>query len=88
MDQQTLEGIARIVVVFFVGSMMLSPVIAFSVRHALKPLTEVVLKLRAAPRQDDQRLALLEEDLHTMQQQLQRLLEGQEFQRKLLEPAD
>lgn len=82
MEPNTLEGIARILVVFFGGSIVLSPVLALSLRHALKPLTEILLRLRTEPEQE-RRIHLLEGELQQVQNEMHRLLEAEEFRRQL-----
>jgi hypothetical protein len=82
-------AIASIVVAFFAGVALLTPILALSARFALRPVMETWMRLRQAGTSDqekilqDRRIALLEAELQNLQQALQQRLDAQEFEREL-----
>jgi hypothetical protein len=84
-----LEGIAMVVVATFAGLTLLTPVLAFCARFALKPVMETWLAMRREQTSDqdkimqDRRIALLEAELQNLQQMVQQRLEVQEFDRAI-----
>lgn len=89
MTGEDFYGVASIVVAFFAGAAVLIPILALSARFALKPVMETWMKLRQGETTDqdkimqDRRIALLEAELQSVQQQLQQRLDAQAFERKL-----
>ena len=83
------EELAMTIAAFFVGLAILVPVVAISARFALKPVMESWAKLRQAQTSgedkivQDRRIALLEAEIHSVQQLLERQLEAREFERAL-----
>ena len=90
MNAEDLYALASIVVAFFLGAAVLVPVLALSARFALKPVMETWIRLRQGETTDqekilqDRRIALLEAELQSVQQQLQQRTEAQEFEQRLL----
>jgi hypothetical protein len=77
---------AAIVALFFIGTTVLVPVLAFSARIALKPVIEALAKLRQASTDatlQDRRIALLEAEVHTLTSAVQQFTEAEEFRRQL-----
>jgi hypothetical protein len=75
---------------------VLIPIAGFTLRFAIKPITESVVKLREGGMEREKvdllerRLALLEQEVHAlegMRDDLGRVLEESEFQRQLRSPA-
>jgi hypothetical protein len=92
MNAGALESLAMVVVAFFVGAAILTPVLALSARFALKPVMETWMRLRASQTSDqekimqDRRIALLEAELQGLQQQIQQSAALHEFDQKLVAP--
>lgn len=90
MGSAEFESIAMVIVAFFVGAAILTPVLALSARFALKPVMETWMKLKATQTTDqekimqDRRIALLEAELQSLQQQVQQSSALQEFDQKLV----
>jgi hypothetical protein len=90
MNAEDLYALASILVAFFLGAAVLVPVLALSARFALKPVMETWIRLRQGETTDqekilqDRRIALLEAELQSVQQQLQQRTEAQEFEQRLL----
>lgn len=86
------EQVAMVVAAFFVGLTILVPVVAISARFALKPVMESWMKLRQSQTSDedkimqDRRIALLEAEIHSLQQLTQQQLEARDFERALHDP--
>lgn len=89
MDSEGFYALAAVVVAFFAGAALLTPILAFSARFALKPVMETWMRLRQSETTDqekilqDRRIALLEAEVQSLQQLLQTRLEVQEFDRAL-----
>lgn len=86
------EELAMTIAAFFVGLAILVPVVAISARFALKPVMESWAKLRQAQTGgedkivQDRRIALLEAEIHSVQQLLERQFEARDFERALKDP--
>ena len=84
------EEVAMVVAAFFMGLAILVPVLAISARFALKPVMESWMKLKQTHTTDeekimqDRRIALLEAEIHSLQQVVQHQAEAREFDRALL----
>lgn len=82
------------IIAFFIGASVLTGVVAIGVRIALKPIIDSWIRLRQgavaaeAELRQDRRIQLLEAELQTMQQQLNRLSDVEEFRRQLDAPRD
>lgn len=89
MNSENFYAIASLVVAFFGGAALLTPIVALSARFALKPVMETWIRLRASEwsEQDkaiqDRRIALLEAEVQGLHQLLQQRLDAQEFERAL-----
>lgn len=81
-----------VIAAFFVGLAILVPVVAISARFALKPVMESWAKFRQAQTSGDEkilqdrRIALLEAEIHGLQQLVQEHLEARDFERALKDP--
>ncbi len=86
------EELAMTIAAFFVGLAILVPVVAISARVALKPVMESWAKLRQVQTSgeekimQDRRIALLEAEIHGLQQLVQQQLEAKDFERALKDP--
>lgn len=86
------EEIAMVVAAFFLGLTILVPIVAISARFALKPVMESWMRLRQGQPGDgdkimqDRRIALLEAEIHSLQQLMQHQLEARDFERALHDP--
>ena len=93
MNEINFEELAMVVFAFFVGLSILVPVIAISARFALKPVMESWIKLRQTQTSDeekimqDRRIALLEAEIHSLQQLVQHQVETRDFERALQDPG-
>ena len=82
------------IIAFFIGASVLTGVVAIGVRIALKPIIDSWVRLRQGTAADeaelrrDRRLQLLEAELQSMQQQLNRVTDAEEFRRQLDGPRD
>jgi hypothetical protein len=89
MEPGMLGELTGALAVFFVGAIILVPVVALSVRFSLKPLIEARARLRHGDVTDvtqDRRLALLEAEMQNIQGTLQGLVEVDDFRRQLATP--
>lgn len=74
------------------GVALIIPIAGITARFALKPVVEAFARLKesqgAGDRQSlmEQRVALLEEQLHAMEREQARLIEEADFRRKLEKP--
>jgi hypothetical protein len=86
------EKLAMTIAAFFVGLAILVPVVAISARFALKPVMESWIKLRQTQTSGDEkimqdrRIALLEAEIHGLQQLVQQQHEARDFERALKDP--
>ena len=84
-----MEILIPLLAIFFGGLTVLVPVIGITARIALKPLMEALSRYREmqgeaqTTRLMEQRLALLEEQFHSMERSLGHLVEEAEFRRQL-----
>jgi sensor histidine kinase YesM len=73
---------------------VLIPITGFTARFALKPIAEAVARMKEAQGSGqhvallEQRVALLEQQQANTEDELQKVLEVQQFQEKLLSSAD
>jgi len=87
-----LRELSMVIAAFFVGLAILVPVVAISARVALKPVMESWAKLRQTQTSgedriiQDRRIALLEAEMHGLQQVVQQHLEAKDFERALKDP--
>jgi len=80
---------AALVALFFIGSTILMPVLAFSARIALKPVSEALTRLRQNSDEailQDRRIALLEAEVHMLNNAVQHMAED-DFRRQLGMPS-
>ena len=81
-----------VIAAFFVGLAILVPVVALSARFALKPVMESWMKMRQTLTSgedkitQDRRIALLEAEMHSLQELVQRQLEARDFEHALKDP--
>ena len=81
-----------LVAVVLGGLSVLIPITGLTARFALKPIIEAITTLRAGQEDEkrtaflEQRLALVEEQLHAIERDHQRLLEADDFRRQLESP--
>ncbi|HET6762201.1 MAG TPA: hypothetical protein VFH27_00985 [Longimicrobiaceae bacterium] len=74
------------------GLTVLTPVVAFSARFALRPIVDSMLRLKEAQASDrtdslqDRRIAVLEAEIQSLQHSVRALQEGEEFRRELATP--
>ena len=90
------EDILKLIVAVTTSLVVLAPVLAITVRLALKPVVEAMVRLREAGsagesmRLLEQRVALLSEEMQEVRgirEDVTRLVEAQEFQLRLSAPA-
>ena len=86
MESQYIVGLTAVVMA---GLAVLIPIAGFTARFALKPIVEAIAHVRGAEVSDrrtaimEQRVSLLEEQLHAVGRDHQRLLEENDFRRQL-----
>ena len=74
------------------GLTVLTPVVAFSARYALRPIVDSIVRLREAQAGDradslqDRRIAVLEAEIQSLQHAVRSLQEVDEFRRELAAP--
>jgi TolA-binding protein len=90
METAQMIGILIPILAILIGGMiLLVPIVGLTARFALKPIVEAFAHLRSTPGQDqlvsvlEQRLALMEQQLHGLESSVRRLEEDSEFQRQL-----
>ena len=82
-----------IVGIVMVGLIVFVPVAGITARIALKPLIDSMIRIAEMRRSTeevrllDKRIALLEQELHGVKDEVQELTEQKEFYRKLAEPG-
>jgi hypothetical protein len=92
MDVQVLELLIPITAIVLGSLVVLIPVAGLTARFALKPVLEAFARYREVQGEGqkvhllEQRLALLEEQMHSQDRSLSRLLEDADFRRKLEAP--
>jgi hypothetical protein len=88
--------IAKLIVVVTTSLVVLAPVLAITVRLALKPVVEAMIRLREggsaaeSMRLLEQRMALLSDEVQevrALREDVHRLIEAQEFQLRLTAPT-
>lgn len=88
-----IEALIPLAAILVGGAIILVPIVGITARFALKPAVEAFTRLRAGQGAEErnrileQRVALLEEQLHAMERQQQRLLDESEFSRQLRAPG-
>lgn len=93
MTSDEFYALASIVVAFFAGAALLTPILAFSARFALKPVVETWIRFRQSESTDqdkilqDRRIALLEAEVQNLHQLVKHRLAVQEFDSELSAPA-
>lgn len=86
------EILVPITAILVFGTAVIIPIAGITARFALKPVVEAFARLResqgSGERQalTEQRLALLEEQLHALERDQARLLEEADFRRQLGDP--
>lgn len=82
-----------IVGILMVGLIVFVPVAGITARIALKPLIDSLIRIAEMRRSTeevrllDKRIALLEQELHGVKEEVQELTEQKEFYRRLAEPG-
>jgi hypothetical protein len=90
---QTNIDYTSLAAVLLVGSAICAPIFALSIRLALRPVVEAWTKLKQSETGgrdialQDRRMAVLEQEIQSLQRAVQELAEGDEFRRRLQEPA-
>jgi hypothetical protein len=93
MTSDEFYALASIVVAFFAGAALLTPILALSARFALKPVMETWIRFRKSETTDqdkilqDRRIALLEAEVQNLHQLVKQRLDVQEFERELSAPT-
>jgi DNA-binding transcriptional MerR regulator len=86
------EVLIPIVAILIGGLVVLIPIAGITARFALKPIIEAISQLRSGPGSDqrvaylEQRLSLVEEQMHALERDNQRLLEESDFRKQLESP--
>ena len=95
MDGDTLRGLTGLTAVLLIGGTVLVPVLALSVRFALKPVVDAWVRIRqetgGSAREmalQDRRMALMEVEIQNLQRTVQELADGDDFRRRLQEPPE
>jgi hypothetical protein len=92
MDTDVLPYIIGFTAVVMGGLAVLIPIAGLTARFALKPIIEAITAFKGAQGSDqrvgflEQRLSLLEEQLHAVERDHERLVEENDFRRKLEAP--
>jgi hypothetical protein len=87
------EYIIGLTAVVLTGLAVLIPIAGLTARFALKPVIEAITQFRGAQVGDqrvaflEQRVNLLEEQLHAMEREQMRLVEDNDFRKQLEAPA-
>jgi hypothetical protein len=91
MDMAMLLGsLVPIVAILFAGLIVLIPIAGLTLRFALKPAIESYVRLRSSPDQDrlvsvlEQRLTLVEQQLHQVESTLRGIEEKRDFDQRLV----
>jgi hypothetical protein len=91
MDAGQIGALAGVVGAFFGGLIMLTPVVALSLRFAMKPMVEGIARLKSMPAADggakDLRIQMLEAEVAQLNAAVQQLAEADDFRRQLAGPA-
>jgi hypothetical protein len=86
------EVLIPIIAILIGGLVVLIPVAGITARFALKPIIEAISQLKSGASADqrtaylEQRLSLVEEQLHALERDNQRLLEENDFRKQLESP--
>jgi hypothetical protein len=89
MDPEYIIGLTAVI---FGGLVVLIPIAGLTARFALKPIIEAITTFKGTQGNDqrvaflEQRLSLLEEQLHAVERDHVRLVEENDFRRKLEAP--
>ena len=93
MDSGSLRDLTGLAAVLLMGGAVLVPVVALSVRFALKPVVDAWVRIRqetgGSTREmamQDRRMALLEQEIQGLQRTVQELADADDFRRRLHEP--
>jgi hypothetical protein len=92
MDVNIIYALTGTLAVLLAGIIVLVPILALTLRHALRPLVETWIQARHAQwegrgLQLDRRVAELEETVDQLRITCESLQEAQDFQRQLAEPT-
>lgn len=92
MEPGMFAELAGVIAVFFGGAILLTPIVALSVRFALKPTMESLAKIKQTSHPEtstlqDRRISLLEAELENLRNSVQYLAEAEDFRRQLAVPA-
>lgn len=85
MDQQVLWSIESILQLLVLGAVLGAPVLAISIRLALKPLLKTYLQAQKLPDAEHvtRQLQVMEVEIRGLQQSLQAVLDAEDFRRQL-----
>ena len=89
MSEDVVLAIAAVLAVIFAGITVLVPVVALTIRFALRPVIDSWVRLKQSPDSEQERalvgrrLDLLEAELQHVQHALKEVTEAQDFQRQL-----
>jgi|SRR5690606_4163943 len=92
MDEDILYGLAAVLAVLFGGMTIFLPVLAFTLRSALRPVVETWAQVRRGQGKDavdaalTQQVQALEAEVQLLRESVRSLEEAQEFQRQLASP--
>src|SRR3712207_4594523 len=92
MEPGVIAELTGVVGVLVGGAIILTPLLALSVRFALKPLIESWARIRQAQGPEaaqlqDRRISLLEAEIQHLQEQVRHLSEAEDFRRQLSAPG-
>jgi uncharacterized protein YlxW (UPF0749 family) len=90
MNPQVLGMLIGMVAVFFGGVIVLTPVLALSVRFAFKPMLESWARIKQSNGEaalQDRRIQVLEAEIQHLQSTVQQLAEAEDFRRQLAAPT-
>lgn len=85
-----LFDLTGLLVILFGGAIILTPLVAFSMRFAFKPMLETLIRMRQdiLARDDlslqDRRISFLETELQDLQRAMQAVAEASSFQQQLM----
>ena len=88
------EILVPLAAILVAGTAVIIPIAGLTARFALKPVVEAFARLKESQGSGDrqalteQRLALLEEQLHAMEREQARLVDEADFRRRLGSPSD
>lgn len=89
MSEDVVLAVAAVLAVIFAGIIILVPVLALTIRFALRPVIDSWTRLKQSPQSEQERsllarrLDLLEAELQQVQHSVKEIAEAQDFQRQL-----